>query len=193
MDADEQAALRRAFLMTLAGALIGVSLRSIEPHVYAEPTPTAWATSTPLPTLMPTLTATPEPTATKLPAATLPATPTELPLAGELLPNDPYKPWEWSPEYWRIEGFENVIMTHNGSTSGFGDEIVLLRRGQIYSFGISDFEVLGVLRLDPRDVWALEVANRFDLSIMTCSGYVPTGGFWRYRVFVFLRELRPSS
>jgi len=157
------------------------------------PTDVATDTVTDTPTDIPAeiVTAAPTEAPTHIPTdmPTAVATPSLLPDAGAVLPDDPYLPWEWSPEYWRIEGFPNLIMTHNGSDSGFGDQVVRLRRGDIFPFGPSDFEVVGILRVEPDSVWALAWTERFDFSIMTCSGFNPVLKEWKYRVFVFLREV----
>ena len=102
-------------------------------------------------------------------------------------------PFTWAPDVWREDGLpENLLLTHNGAKTGFGSQVVQLQRGDVFghpSLGSSDYEVVGVLRVDAEDVWVLDTVQNFDgLVLMTCSGYNTSTQIWRFRVFVFLQE-----
>jgi hypothetical protein len=162
-----------------------------------EPTPTPTDTPegpTPTPTDTPTE-PTPTPTATKPPRRE--PTPTELPKTGftldgeSILPGDLARPWEWSQDVWLYEGYPNLFLTHNGSdTAGFGDELVMLQRNDVFTFGPHDYEVTGIMRVAANDTWVMDTIASYDGTVfMTCSGYNSLQDYWAYRVIVFMEQL----
>ena len=167
----------------------------------ADPTPTA----TPLPTDIPPTTETPNdptPTATltdnpgsdptTVPTDTEPSpTPSDtnptvdLPNTGSPFGIGPNTVWQ-EP---RLPA--NLYLGHNGS-GGIGEDWVLLDIGSHYTSPYigGDYEVAGRMRVLATDTWVLDTIRSWNgVSLLTCSGYNPLTGEWKYRVVLFLIAL----
>ena len=158
--------------------------------------PTLTPTDDPSETPEPTLTDEPSPTPTGDPCeeqcepspTPTPTDPGPDPTPPKLteLPNTGLAPWEWDQAVWQVDGYPNAFFTHNGD-GGFGLNLVMLQRGSVFHWGTSDYEVTGILRVNPEDVWVLNLPA--DVIFVTCTGYNVNTGEWRYRLVIFMQEL----
>ena len=158
-----------------------------EPTTEPSAEPTAIPTDGPGPTDIPDV---PDPTPT--------VGPTEPPVVytDPELPRTGGSPFEFSPNVvWQIEGYDNLVLSHNGTASGLGAEWVQLSVGQIYTLGGFDYQVTGRWRVAADSTYVMSVIREFEgVVLLTCSGFgginSATGeGIWKYRVLIFLEGL----
>ncbi len=166
-----------------------VPTRTSTPTDTESPLPTETPVVTDTPTATPD-TPTPTPTETPLPTETPTdePTPTEEVVIEEL-PKVGLSYAEWTPGVWALDGFDNVLLTHNGRPTSVGSDIVWLNEGDIFTYQDVDYVVSRYMEVAPEDTWVLNDASLYDLVFITCSDYSWSYDVWNTRVLVFLDEL----
>ncbi len=146
------------------------------------PTPTETPTE-PTPTPTPTdppEEPTPTPTSTKPPRDPTP-TATHLPKTG---PDDENV---WGNEPWLCWG-DNVWCAHNGVDGSPAQDWVFLWEGQTFEFAGETYQVALVEQVQPDDTEVLEKASDYDVVLITCRNWTPSGA-WLDRLVVFANAL----
>jgi hypothetical protein len=153
-----------------------------------EPTPTD-VPPTPTPTEVdPTSTPTEvEPTPTPTEVEPTP-TPTPTKTVPQELPKVGLSYADWAPGVWGMDGYDNVLLTHNGRPTSIGSDIVWLEEGDVFTYQEVDYVVAKYMEVAPEDVWVLDDAHLYDLVFMTCNDYSWSYNEWNTRVLVFLES-----
>ncbi|MCK5601551.1 hypothetical protein KAR91_06780 [Candidatus Pacearchaeota archaeon] len=154
------------------------------------------ASPTETPVFIPTFTLTPEvPTETPTPIPTDEPTPEPSPMPTEMPPPVPQELpkvglsyADWAPGVWGLDGYDNVLLTHNGRPTSVGSEIVWLEEGDVFIYEEEDYVVAKYMEVAPEDVWVLDDAYLYDLVFLTCSEYSWSDNEWNTRVLVFLER-----